>query len=181
MRGFPVRTPNRLTNYDYSQSGRYYITICAKERLEIFATIVDETVGAAVCLPCVKLTNVGHIIDIAIKNIPQIYPNVHTNTYVIMPNHLHMVLIIDNTNANGRQVAAPTIQTIIGQLKRYVTIQSGYSVWQKSFHDHIIRYENEYTHIVEYIENNPARWDADCFNSKSDVSTQSHDVDDYYM
>jgi hypothetical protein len=77
-------------------------------------------------------------------------------------------LVIENNNGpptnNGRQVAAPTsVQTIIGHMKRFVSMQCGYSVWQKSFHDHIIRDENNYRLIVEYIESNPQNWTEDCF------------------
>jgi REP element-mobilizing transposase RayT len=166
LKELPVRKPNRLKGYDYSQNGNYFITVCAKERLELFATI---NVGAATCRPHVCLSNVGQIIDISIKNIPQKYPYTSVNTYVIMPNHLHLILIINNTDENnGRQVAAPTkmVNMIIGHLKRFVSIQCGYSVWQKSFHDHIIRNENEYKQIAEYIENNPERWRDDCFYPK---------------
>jgi REP element-mobilizing transposase RayT len=80
-----------------------------------------------------------------------------------MPNHLHLVLVIDNNDNNGRQIAAPTVQMIIGHLKRNVSLQCGYSVWQKSFHDHIIRNEKEYKQIVGYIESNPEKWCEDCF------------------
>jgi hypothetical protein len=64
---------------------------------------------------------------------------------------------------NGRQIAAPTISRVIGHLKRIVSVRIGFSPWQKSFHDHIIRGEADYLHIAEYISNNPARWQDDCF------------------
>jgi hypothetical protein len=65
---------------------------------------------------------------------------------------------------HGRQVAAPTtVQTIIGNLKRFVSIQCGYSVWQKSFHDHIIRDEAEYQRIWQYVDENPALWNEDMY------------------
>jgi len=182
MKELPQRKPNRLKDYDYSQDGAYFVTICAKDRLELFATI--DTVGAAICRPCpsqreacgsviyhgypnIELSDIGHVIDVAINNIPKIYPSVFVNTYIIMPNHIHLILVIDNLQFlvdNGRQVAAPTkVQTIIGHMKRFVSMQCGYSVWQKSFHDHIIRNENEYRRIAEYIQNNPQTWTEDCF------------------
>jgi REP element-mobilizing transposase RayT len=161
MSELPVRKPNRLSGYDYSRNGRYYITVCAKERLELFAKIDEVYVGAAICRPRVCLTDVGRIIDEAIGNIPTKYPTACVDTFVIMPNHLHLILEINNDDESGRQVAAPTIQTIIGQLKRYVSKQCGYSVWQKSFHDHIIRNETEYLRIARYIETNPQNWKED--------------------
>ena len=157
MKELPKRKPNRLKDYDYSQDGAYFVTICAKDRLEIFAAI--DGVGTRADI---KLSNIGQTIDISINNISQIYPFASVDIYVIMPNHLHLVLVIENHN--GRQVAAPTmLHTIIGHLKRFVSMQCGFSVWQKSFHDHIIRNENDYRQIVEYIERNPQTWTEDCF------------------
>ena len=96
---------------------------------------------------------------------------------VIMPNHVHMILGIYGNGRwfevddergrrpkeNGRQDAAPTVSRMINQWKRGVSVKTGYSVWQKSFHDHIIRDENDYRRIAEYIENNPQTWTEDCF------------------
>jgi len=150
-----------LRNYDYSQNGAYFITICAKDRAELFATI-DNSVGAATCRPCLELFDIGRVIDIAISHISQAYPCVRVDKYVIMPNHVHMILIIDRSD--GRKIVAPTIQTVIGQMKRAVSIQCDASVWQKSFHDHVIRNEEDYLGIAQYIETNPDQWEKDCLN-----------------
>ena len=166
MTEVPKRKPNRLKDYDYSQEGAYFVTICAKGRSETFATIDNIGTNAAGCSPYggmkVKLSDIGQIVDISINNISKIYPFACVDTYVIMPNHVHMIIGIYE---HGRQVAAPTtgVQTIIGHMKRSVSIQCGYSVWQKSFHDHIIRNEYYYRRIAEYIENNPETWMEDCF------------------
>jgi len=82
--------------------------------------------------------------------------------YVIMPNHVHLVLIIEPIEI-GRPLVAPTISTIIQQMKGIVSKQIGFSIWQKSYHDRIIRNEKEYLKIWEYIENNPLKWNEDCF------------------
>jgi len=79
-----------------------------------------------------------------------------------MPNHIHMIVAINS----GRLVIAPTqatpnLSTIIKQFKTAVTKQIGFSLWQKSYHDHIIRNEDEYQRIWQYIDENPARWDED--------------------
>jgi REP element-mobilizing transposase RayT len=98
-----------------------------------------------------------------------------------MPNHVHMIICIQgdrrqdivNNNGgdgvnNGRKNAASTVSRMIKQWKRAISIKIGYSVWQKSFHDHIIRDENDYCRIAEYIENNPQRWTTDCFYVAND-------------
>ena len=167
MKEIPQRKPNRLKDYDYSQDGAYFVTICAKNRLELFATI---DVGAAFCRPC--LTHAGKIIENEISILSSTYEGVSVDYYVIMPNHVHMIIGISDMwrhEGNGRNAeehgrhAAPTVSRMINQWKRAVSIKIGYSVWQKSFHDHIIRNENDYRRVAEYIENNPQRWTEDCF------------------
>ena len=80
-----------------------------------------------------------------------------------MPNHIHMLISI--YNENGRAMHAPTISQIVQQLKGIVTKQIGYSVWQKLFHDHIVRNKNDYEKIWQYIDTNPQNWQKDCFYS----------------
>ncbi len=75
---------------------------------------------------------------------------------------LHLLLQV-NTDETGRPMVAPTISTVVQQIKGYVTKQIGIPIWQKLFHDHVIRNEQDYREIWEYIENNPAKWEEDCF------------------
>lgn len=77
-----------------------------------------------------------------------------------MPNHLHLIIVIDNP-VIGRTQFAPTISRIIKQFKGAITKQIGFSPWQRSFYDHIIRNEKEYTAYWQYIENNPVNWEND--------------------
>ena len=86
-----------------------------------------------------------------------------------MPNHIHMILVIVGVDTihpqtTGRIISAPTVSVIVGQMKRWVSKQIGFSCWQKSFYEHIIRNENEYQKICEYIENNPKKWAEDKYN-----------------
>ena len=121
----------------------------------------DKIVGEDIILPIkTNLSSYGEIVDDAIKNISNIYSNVYVDKYCIMPNHIHLIIICSVEN-NGRILSAPTISTIIGQLKRCVTKQIGFSLWQKSFFDHIIRNENEYKKIWSYIHQNPLKWEVD--------------------
>ncbi|MDR1133194.1 MAG: hypothetical protein LBL05_03475 [Synergistaceae bacterium] len=108
MKESPTRTPNRLKNYDYSQSGYYFITICIKDRHEL---LWRPYVGARIARP--SLSDIGEIVKNAIENIPHIYESVTVDKYVIMPNHIHLILIIGDDP--GRAMRAPTISTIINQ------------------------------------------------------------------
>jgi len=171
MKDLPVRKKIRLRGYDYSTPGYYHITLCIKNGHEMLGTV---DVGAATCRPSVQLSDVGKITNDSINNIPKIYPNIFVDKYVIMSNHIHMILHIVETkikrvsNLNGRQVAAPTVQRVIGNMKRNVSMQIGFSIWQKSFHDEIIKNEESYHNIWHYINNNPAKWaDDDYFKREN--------------
>ena len=152
----PKRKPNRLPDFDYSTPGAYFITICTKDRRNLFW--VD--VGASIARP--QLTTWGNITANSICDIPKHYPAISVDHYVIMPNHIHLLLQI-NTDTNGRPMVAPTIPTVIQQFKGIVTKRIGQSIWQKLYHDHVVRGEANYLKIWEYIDNNPARWTEDCF------------------
>lgn len=155
----PKRKPNRLPNFDYSTPGAYFITICTRERKCIFW----DSVGASIARPQTpQLSKYGMIAERAIRDISLRYPAISVDHYVVMPNHIHLLLQI-NTDANGRPMAAPTISTVVQQLKGVITKQIGQSVWQKLFHDHVIRGEWDYLKIWEYIDGNPAKWEEDCF------------------
>ena len=158
----PKRKPNRLTEYDYSQPGAYFITICTKNKKKLFW----ENVGASIARPeKPQLSFYGNVVQEAILNIPKIYPTISVDNYVVMPNHIHLLLQI-HTDDSGRAMLAPTISKVVQQMKGYVTKQLGASIWQKLFHDHVIRGEMDYLEIWNYIEGNPSKWEEDCFYVK---------------
>lgn len=156
------RQPNRLKHYDYSQNGAYFITICTKDKQKIFWQNSDNQnpVGATRGRLW-KLSDYGIIVNDAIADIPNKYNNVFVDKYVIMPNHIHMIILIDNDMNGGRTLFAPTISRIIKQLKGYCTKQIGKPIWQKSFYDHIIRDPSDYQRIWQYIDTNPIKWELD--------------------
>lgn len=159
MASNPRRIPNRLKSFDYSAPGAYFITICTDNRRNLFW----ENVGASIARPqAVVLSETGKIVDSAIRGIPVHYPAVSVDRYVIMPNHIHLLLQI-RTDSNGQRIPAPTISAVVQQMKGYVSKQIGHGIWQKLFHDHVIRSEADYQKIWEYIEHNPIRWKDDCF------------------
>ena len=109
MKDLPARKPNRLKGYDYSQNGCYFITICVKDRRELFWS---PPVGARIARP--PLSDIGEVVRKAIENIPHIYKPITIDKYVIMPNHIHLILLI--SDVPGRAMRAPTISTVINQI-----------------------------------------------------------------
>ena len=120
----PKRKRNRLEKHDYSMPGAYFITVCTRNREKL----LWENVGASIARPQdVVLTGYGSIAEDAIKGIHQHYPAVLVDCYVIMPNHIHLLLRI-LSDADGRPMVAPTISTVIQQMKGYVTKRIGENI-----------------------------------------------------
>ena len=163
---FPQRKPTRISNYDYSKNGYYFVTICTHNRKCILSEI---DVGEGFPLP--NLTPSGKVAEKMILSVNEKYPCVKTDKFVIMPNHIHIIFLIDNdAEINGREDPSPTISNVVGWLKYNITKQINQingivynKIFQRSFHDHIIRSEKDYFKIWEYIDNNPTRWKTDCF------------------
>jgi len=158
----PKRKDIRLKNYDYNSSGGYFLTICTSERRNFFWKNVGATIGRP---QDVVLSKYGNIVDEAIKKIPSIYPAIDVDCYVIMPDHIHLLLII-RTDEYGRPMVAPTMSRVVQQLKGYITKCIGRSIWQKLFVDHIIRNREDYEEHVKYIYENPMRWKYSKLNTE---------------
>ena len=155
----PTRKQNRLAQYDYRTPNAYFITICTNNRRNLFW----KDVGAIIDRPeNVPLTSLGMVAQQSIRDISSHYPAITVDHSVIMPNHIHLLLQI-HTDANGRSMIAPTISTVVRLMKGTVTKQAGFSVWQKGFYDHVIRNDNDYRDIWNYIEGNPGKWTEDKF------------------
>ena len=147
------RKSMRLKDYDYSQNGGYFITICVKDKHELLGKIVGTT---ALGRPNIELMETGCCIAETIQKANT--DCVKIDKYVIMPNHIHMIVILDQeADDRGRS----SLQQVVRNIKSYVTKQIGFSVWQKSFYDHIIRNKDEYLEIWKYIDENPAKWAED--------------------
>ena len=151
------RKPSRLSSYDYSQNGAYFLTICIKDMRCILWNARSPLPSSAD--DSSHLSDIGLAADEAIRAISLHYPSVTVEKYTVMPNHLHMILLLSENHA----VPAPDISRIVQQMKSAVTKRVGHPVWQKSFHDHIIRSEKEFLAIWEYIDANPVRWREDCY------------------
>lgn len=190
------RKSNRLQQYDYSRKGSYFITICSKNRESIFGS----TVGALLaCAPgCespgwiqrIELSEIGRIIQRQWHDIPHFFHSVALDEFVIMPNHIHGILWIDNGKnkkipgnvymsghisdnpARAQASSAPTLGGIIRAFKSICVLEylnyidkyglnASAKIWQRSFFDHIIRDDESLNRIREYIRNNPSTWDRD--------------------
>ncbi len=197
------RSPMRLKGYDYSGPGKYFITICARNRECLFGEIANGWMG---------LNRTGLIVDRAINEVSLLYDSVEIDVYTIMPNHIHMIVSISRDDGRNTEikdscigntsgvmkncrgaVAAPggksvktgagrprpyELKPILGQVvahMKYLSTKrvnmisgnSGKSVFQRNYYDHIIRNEESYEAISTYIETNPKTWDEDANNPKN--------------
>jgi len=173
MKPLPERKPLRLKGYDYSTPGAYFITICVKHREQLLSNITSVVGDDAHIVPDARiiqnirsiprnvLSYYGEICDKYINNINLMHENVTVDKYVIMPNHIHLIIFLHGT----MRASSPTknIASVIRSFKTMVTKEIGIPVWQRSYHDHIIRDEKDYSKIWEYIDTNPGRWEEDCF------------------
>ena len=154
MNKLPKRKTIRIKDYDYSNPGAYFITICTAKREMLFW----NNVGADIIRPQnIQLSRIGKIAEQGILQIETHYENVFVDKYCIMPDHIHLILQI-KANENGQKISTSTIPTIIGSLKRWVSKQVGKPLWQKSFFDHGIRNQQDYDEIWKYIDDNPLKY-----------------------
>lgn len=167
----------RVKGYDYAQEGAYFVTLCAEARQCLFGEIVDEEM---------RLNAFGEIVVAEWVRTATVRPYVELDAFVVMPNHVHGIIVLTNDRMPGRghvratHRVAPTetgrlegppsgsIGAILGQFKS-LTAKSvnrlrgtpGLPVWQRNYYEHVIRNERELERAREYIVNNPAKWMLD--------------------
>ena len=149
----------RLKGYDYSQNGAYFVTVCTKERKNCLSRIrvgPDALIG-----PSVELMPYGELVNDAILSAVSTYENVNIPCYVIMPNHVHLLVVLGKSGPMG--ASGPTLGMIVRSIKTKVTRAVGHSVWQTSYYDHVIRDERDFLTRWNYIESNPAKWPEDTY------------------
>ena len=156
----PKRKQIRLSEYDYSTSGAYFVTICTEGRRCILSSVRRGDPGGR---PAVEYTQYGEIAESCFAAVKELY-DISFDTYVIMPNHIHFICSLGVPRATTR--VAPTLGRVVGAYKslaangcRKAGLQG--KLWQRSYYEHIIRNEKDYREIREYIENNPAQWAED--------------------
>ena len=157
MEELPKRKPLRLTNFDYSSTGAYFITICTENRKNLLSTVVGEGLAP----PAVQLKLCGKVAQKQLLLLEQRYPNVKIDKYVIMPNHIHLIIIL--RKGAGGASPSPTVSDVICTFKsltsRICKKEFGIEkIFQRSYMDHIIRDRDDYETRVRYIYGNPMRW-----------------------
>ncbi len=173
---YPNRQSRRLRGYDYTQNGAYFITICTEGR----QLILGNTVGATPCGRPPLRNHPGHpdkMIEKWLLKLESKFPGIDICDYVIMPNHIHFIVrkMDDQTNS-GDHMGSP-LRDIVGWFKTMSTneyirgvknnlyIPFTKRLWQRNYYEHIIRDENDYLRIAEYIQNNPLNWEQDSLYS----------------
>ncbi len=151
----PKRKQNRLKGYDYSSNAAYFVTICTDNQKCLFGKIVGNGLD---------LSDYGNIAENDLKNLPRHFPHIILDKYIIMPNHIHAIIIINKADGIELSRPLPPLSTVIGLYKSGVSRKIGLPIWQKSFHDHIIRNEKVYQEIWEYIDTNPLKWELDYYH-----------------
>ena len=152
----PIRKNTRLHDVDYSMPGAYFITICTKNRKMLFAPVGADSISA-------------RMIERTFLETIDKYPYIESTIYVVMPNHFHAIIEISRADMES----APTISDVVQSFKRYSTLEyikmvkNGDAapfekqIWQRGFHDHIIRNKHDYEQISKYILENPLKWQFD--------------------
>ncbi|MGM9565598.1 transposase [Evtepia sp.] len=143
----------RLEGYDYTNQGGYFITLCTKDRRPVLGTVVgaDDYIG-----PHTRLSEYGRVAERYVQGMQGV------DQYVIMPNHIHIIVLISSEVDGPMWSSAPTsVSQRIKTLKTLITKEIGAGIFQRSFHDHIIRSEADYLRIAAYIRDNPAKWTED--------------------
>lgn len=179
-----TRKSIRWKGYDYTQEGAYYITVCAFESRQFFGQVENGQM---------MLNEIGRIVQACWDAIPDHMAHVDIDEFVVMPNHMHGIVVIRERAAGARagarhdapvhapaapapgrppgippgalgQIVASFKSSVSRQVYRDGLLPRNVPVWQRNYWDHVIRDAAEYARIAEYIRNNPAKWDRDRFN-----------------
>ncbi len=140
----------RLQGYDYTNSGIYFVTICCYQRQNLFGSVNNGKMETNV---------IGQIVSNLWQKIPQHFLNVELDEFILMPDHLHGIIII--SESTGKSSLANTVQNFKSVSSRKINrINKNYgvSIWQRNYYEKIVRTEQELENLRDYIQNNPANW-----------------------
>ena len=174
----PKRKSTRIKDYDYSTEGVYFVTICIRDRMQVLSEIVKTEqdilnnahgirVGEGLAPPEHRtiLKPCGIIVKEQLLLLESRYDNVTIEDYVIMPDHIHLIICICMDGQSRTPVpttkANSEYSKFISTFKRFCNKEYGYNVWQSRSYDHIIRDKHDYDEISKYIYENPLKWQFD--------------------
>ena len=160
----------RLPGYDYSQPGAYFVTVCARDRECLFGDVLDGEM---------TFNDAGRIINECWHDLPDHYPYVALDAFVLMPNHIHAVILIMDTVGAGlkpartRREERHALPEIVRGFKTFSARRinlaigrTGQPVWQRNYYEHVIRNERDLDSKRQYIVGNPAKWQEDPDNPR---------------
>jgi len=158
----PQRKRTRLPEYNYNTAGYYFVTVCTRNKRCILGSVVGRGILDA---PQVRLSESGKLVEAALSYLDEHMERIHINKYVIMPNHIHLILEVQDRTGNATSAASRPANTMVpsfmSSLKRFTNRQAGQAIWQAGYYDHIIRNEADYLRIWKYIDDNPTKWTQD--------------------
>ena len=173
VRSWEARRSPRLVGYDYRQAGAYFVTVCTWGR----EPLLGEVVGGEM-----QLDAAGHAVQRAWETLPRRFPGVDLDAFVVMPNHVHGVLVLGGDPSLPPSIPTPSLSAVLRAFKSVAAIEghraldrAGQAFWQRSYHDHIIRNNRALEQIRRYIVDNPACWDTDAENPSAPPTP--HDPD----
>ena len=150
----------RLRGYDYTLAGAYFVTICTQARVCLFGDIVVDKM---------RLNAAGQLLQAAWDALPDHYPHVELDEFVIMPNHVHGIIVLNSdpavtTTRHGLPEIVRALKTFSSRHINEQNQTEGVQLWQRNYWEHVIREESELNSIREYIQNNPLQWEMDQLN-----------------
>jgi len=146
-----TRKSLRLPDYDYSQPGSYFVTILVHSRECILCQILDHQIA---------LYDAGRIVEKTWKELPNHYPGIRLEAFVVMPNHFHGVITLEDTIKPLSEIVRG-FKSFSSRRINIIRDSQGQPVWHRSYYEHIIRSEEELLRVRDYINSNPLRWDLD--------------------
>jgi len=146
----------RLKGYDYAQAGAYFVTICTWQHQCLLGEVVDGEM---------QLNDYGKIAHAHWHNLLQHHQHLELDEFIVMPNHLHGILVLTDDTTGTKRHGLPEIlrgfKTFAARRINKIRHLAGVSVWQRGYYEHIIRHERALRAIRQYIANNPLSWEKD--------------------
>ena len=163
MTGWFDRKNMRLSGYNYNSPGTYFLTICAKNRKCLLSRIDESNILEG---PILELLPYGKIAAGYINQLHDFYDNISVESYVVMPNHIHIMLSVLGANTMDSTIQNSVVSRFVSTWKRFCNKEYGQNIWQPRFYDHIIRNQEDFDRHMKYICENPFSWHKDEFYSK---------------